>query len=79
MKVKATQHIEVELSPVEILRVIQRHLVMTCRWKPCQYIGADNKVYLEIDTSTSHSSTMQQYVRDATPEDVAYYSLYRGF
>lgn len=79
MKVKATQHIEVELSPVEILRVIQRHLVMTCRWKPGQYIGADNKVYLEIDTSTSHSSTAHEYVRDATPEDVAYYTLYRGF
>jgi hypothetical protein len=78
MRVKAIQHVEVELSQSEILRIIQQHLIITDRWKRGHFIGSDNKVYHEVDIYTSHHSSSYEYVRDATPEDVAYYSLYQG-
>jgi len=77
MRINATQKIEIELDKSEMLKVVQEYLVKTRRWEHNMYINSNNEVIREVDMD--HLGTRNEVVRLASGEDIAFYTLYRGF
>jgi hypothetical protein len=77
MKVQATQIVEAHLSEKEVWRVVDAYLRESYSWAR-EYYLLEGKVFKKVTfTSPSRAWVEEEFVRDATADDVIAASLFR--
>lgn len=70
MKVKATQQLEVDISPEEQKQIVLDYLYTHFNWYPEFFISQDsNRVFNKVQFNGPHSWEEIQFVRNASPLD----------